>query len=1235
ALYLGGSATAAEPGAGVFNVESSSTATFAGPTKLWTGGTLNVAGGTFRTQSVQNAGGTFNFNSGALYLTGSDFTLGAAGVIGPTLTLASGPGARNTLSVSGTTTLDPGASLTISGGTFTTGKLVNNGASFAFSTGSLSLTNDNFTIGAGSLLGSTVNLTTGRSLSVSGVVTIDPGASLTVNGGSFSAASLVNNGSFNFLSGTLGGSADLVIDPGQLLGPNVTLGAGRHLTAAQALVVGKTGTATMTINGGGSTGDARGYIAQQAGSNGSVSVSGAGSLWSNTATLAVGGSDSVAGGTATLNISGGAAVSAGSAVTIYPSATVTVDSASLTGASIANRGMLQLIDTATVGGTLTNTGTIRKTGAGAARMTGALNNNATLQVLGGKLTLANGAGNSAGAFAVDNGATLEFAGTRTFDPNSILGPTASLTGAGSALFSGGDHVFNGAFNLAQVTIADADAQITNDATINHLILTGGTPTQYPGIYLSKTLAVQTFDYAGGQIGPGATTGGTINVSGPINITGDDWKTIDKTTINASGNTLWTGNGRIAVTGGAVFNNLANATFEARHLAGAALPVFGSGGGAGVFNNYGTFLKSTGAVFVDIESTFNNYGTVTLQTGSLQLAGGGMHTGSISAASGTKLVIGNQLSSPTTFAPSSSITSAGDVQFLGAPAGGEIGFSGHYNVAGTTSITQASFLAGADLQSLGAALLINGTANFSTGIPQTLPPTTLGYELARLNSADDLTTAAPLNWVGGFISGTGHLRLNAGGTLSSTAQKTLVNGTLDNAGTVVWSGGTFNQRGTLNNLAGATFDIRGSDAMEFDLAAPPPFPAFNNAGRVVKSAGNSTNIYPFFTNSGSVDVQAGQLNFARGSSATGSYSVTKGAALNFVFADYTFEPSSSIMGNGDVGFLESNATFRGRYAVSGSTTVGSSTASGTTTLLSFEPGSTATDLGTQVTINTYGTLALNTGKTVNLHDLTLWGTLTGTDRVVLSGQVTGRGTMRARVVNAGRFSPGASPGTLNVDGDYAQEPAASLQVELAPPSTVGPKYVQQFDVLKISGHADLAGTLEVALLDGFAPASGETFRILTAASRAGQFTQLRGALLGPAGDADHVRYAAPAYDATGVTLTVTQRLLGDANLDGSVDFNDLVPLAQHYDGAPDTPDPWQSGDFTGDGLVDFNDLVPLAQHYQTHDGAVGTTPQDLLSLLSGAAAVPEPGVIVPLALIAAASRRRARRQGAVSRSADRR
>jgi hypothetical protein len=89
--------------------------------------------------------------------------------------------------------------------------------------------------------------------------------------------------------------------------------------------------------------------------------------------------------------------------------------------------------------------------------------------------------------------------------------------------------------------------------------------------------------------------------------------------------------------------------------------------------------------------------------------------------------------------------------------------------------------------------------------------------------------------------------------------------------------------------------------------------------------------------------------------------------------------------------------------------------------------------------------------------------------------------------------------------------------------------------------------------------------------------------------------------------------GDANLDGVVDFDDLVALSQHYNTVGGMT--WADGDFTGDGNVDFNDLTFLSQAYNTgtpvsadavsgaDDTDWGTlTPVDQVAAPSGAATV---------------------------------
>jgi hypothetical protein len=123
----------------------------------------------------------------------------------------------------------------------------------------------------------------------------------------------------------------------------------------------------------------------------------------------------------------------------------------------------------------------------------------------------------------------------------------------------------------------------------------------------------------------------------------------------------------------------------------------------------------------------------------------------------------------------------------------------------------------------------------------------------------------------------------------------------------------------------------------------------------------------------------------------------------------------------------------------------------------------------------------------------------------------------------------------------------------------------------------------------------------------------------------------SVDATAVLVRHT--LLGDATLDGVVDFNDLVRLAQNYNVmfSAGTDGWWSHGDFTYDGVVDFNDLVKLAQNYGSVlpaalPGAAPDFQNDLAAAAAALASVPEPTDLA-WALAAsgcAAQRRRTRR-----------
>jgi hypothetical protein len=85
------------------------------------------------------------------------------------------------------------------------------------------------------------------------------------------------------------------------------------------------------------------------------------------------------------------------------------------------------------------------------------------------------------------------------------------------------------------------------------------------------------------------------------------------------------------------------------------------------------------------------------------------------------------------------------------------------------------------------------------------------------------------------------------------------------------------------------------------------------------------------------------------------------------------------------------------------------------------------------------------------------------------------------------------------------------------------------------------------------------------------------------------------------------LIGDANLDGTVNASDLNALGRNWLAHPNA---WQWGDFTADGTVDASDLNQLARNWQQ-------------SIPTATTAVPEPGscTLLILCVLVLTQRRR--------------
>jgi hypothetical protein len=138
------------------------------------------------------------------------------------------------------------------------------------------------------------------------------------------------------------------------------------------------------------------------------------------------------------------------------------------------------------------------------------------------------------------------------------------------------------------------------------------------------------------------------------------------------------------------------------------------------------------------------------------------------------------------------------------------------------------------------------------------------------------------------------------------------------------------------------------------------------------------------------------------------------------------------------------------------------------------------------------------------------TLTNTGTVALDAGAGGNLRIAGHLDNRKTLSLGRGA-TLDLVGDYSQTSSGTFKTFVGDESSFGK--------LTSSGSAVLGGTLEIVTDTGFGPQEGQSFQILTAATRAGTFQTVTGRLL----PCPHKLGFKVDYGATDVTLTLERAL----------------------------------------------------------------------------------------------------------------
>ena len=289
----------------------------------------------------------------------------------------------------------------------------------------------------------------------------------------------------------------------------------------------------------------------------------------------------------------------------------------------------------------------------------------------------------------------------------------------------------------------------------------------------------------------------------------------------------------------------------------------------------------------------------------------------------------------------------------------------------------------------------------------------------------------------------------------------------------------------------------------------------------------------------------------------------------------------------------------------------------------------------------GPVAIGAGSTLNITgavDSGHTGVISGAGAITKSGDMLqllgGDNTYQGgTTVNAGTIlvshprALGTGPVIINGTGDVTLDPDLTQAV--------------RFSSLVMEGGADPTGTMDVTdgkliITNGdLGTVSNGTFtgiaRLLQSGYNAGAWdgkgimtseTEPAGRSVGVA-RAQDIGLAGGEFGGAPVAandVLIAFTLAGDADLDGTVDFDDLARLAQSYN---TTDKFWFQGDFTYDGDVDFDDLALMAQNYNQSlptAGAIaaipGAAPSFQADLARAFAQVPEPTALALTALPAA-------------------
>ena len=252
-------------------------------------------------------------------------------------------------------------------------------------------------------------------------------------------------------------------------------------------------------------------------------------------------------------------------------------------------------------------------------------------------------------------------------------------------------------------------------------------------------------------------------------------------------------------------------------------------------------------------------------------------------------------------------------------------------------------------------------------------------------------------------------------------------------------------------------------------------------------------------------------------------------------------------------------------------LGQSTIGGTVNVTSeavrFSAGGTFTDTADVV---------LDAGTTMylilaNTYTIQTGATFSGSGTLVIGEQASlvlqDNAEANVLLQNDGHLEIGNSPGAASLPAGFTQTLSGHAAFEIG-----GLTAGSDFDLLDVTGAtANLDGSIELSLINGFMPSPGESFQIITADSVIGSFADVTGTDIGGGLMFEVV------YNATNVTLYVVgQPIPGDLNGDGFVGLSDLDIVLANWNQTVPPGNPL--ADPSGDHYVGLDDLDIVLEHW---------------------------------------------------------